>query len=193
MEEIEVKFLDVNVNSITKRLEKLGAKKIFEKLYRRKVFDFDDWRLDKDSSWVRVRDEGDAVTMTFKKRLGVEDHNKGIKNDEGMEEVEVEVSDFEKTAIFLHKIGLSDKFYEENKRVRYELSGVEIDFDTWPMIPTYLEIEANSWNEIDETIKKLGLNDKDKKIMSTMQVYKFYGIDEKDYSVITFEKRVKRK
>lgn len=193
MEEIEVKFLDINVVSITKKLKKLGAKKAFEKLYKRKVFDYSDWRLDKKHSWVRLRDEGEAITLTYKRRLGTKDQSTGIKNDEGMEEVEIEVSDFEQTATLLHKIGLVDKFYLENKRTRYLLNGVEIDIDTWPLIPAYLEIEANSWDEIDKTIKQLDLNPKDKKIMSATQVYKLYGINDKDYSLITFEKQIKRK
>ena len=41
---------------------------------------------------------------------------------------------------------------------------IEFDIDTWPQLNPYLEIEAPSWGKIDEAIKMLGLNIKDKKI-----------------------------
>ena len=40
MEEIEVKFLEINVLDIVNKLEKLGAKKVFDFLFRRRLFDF---------------------------------------------------------------------------------------------------------------------------------------------------------
>jgi adenylate cyclase class 2 len=192
MEEKEVKFLGIDPKRIQEKLMKLGAKKLFDRLYRRRVFDYPDLRLDKQGAWVRVRDEGDKVTLTFKQRLGVRGHD-GVTNDESMEEVEVEVSDFDKTAEILRRIGLKEKHYIENRRIRYLFfGGVEFDLDFWPMIPPYLEIEAKSWGKIDEVIVKLGLDPRDKKIFSTYQVYALYGIDENQYQTITFEKQVKK-
>ncbi len=45
MEEIEVKFLNINQSEIEQKLQKIGAVKQFEKLYRRKVYDYPDLRL----------------------------------------------------------------------------------------------------------------------------------------------------
>ncbi len=191
MEEIEVKFLNIGPVKIEEKLKEIGAKKIFEKLYRRKVFDYPDLRFDKLGAYIRVRDEGDKITLTFKQRLGVKTHD-GTTNDEGMEEVEINVGDFEKTAEFLRKIGLKEKFYEENKRIRYQLNDIEFDIDFWPQLEPYLEIEAPSWEKVDEAIKLLGLNPEDKKIFSTYQVYQLKGINENDYQEITFEKMIKK-
>ncbi len=192
MEEIEVKFLDINPTQIKRKLIKLGAKKVFAKVYRRRVFDYPDRKLDREGAWLRLRDEGDSIKLTYKKRLGVKDMHGGKINDRGMEEIEVNVSGFDKTAKLFKRLGFIEKFYEENRRVRYLFNGVEIDIDYYPMIKPYLEIEANSWKDVDETINLLGLNPKDRKLITAQQVYALSGIDENDYSVITFEKQLKK-
>lgn len=186
-EEIEIKFLDINSDSLIKKLENLGAKKVFERLYRRRVFDYPDWRLDKDNSWLRLRDEGDQITLAFKQRI--KPGEKG-KNDQTMQESEVKVSDFEQTTNILLSIGLIEKFYQENKRIRYLLDGVEFDIDSWPKIPTYLEIEAESWEKIEEAIKLLELNSEDKKIFSTTQVYENYKMNLNSYQKVTFQEMI---
>jgi len=191
MEEIEVKFLNIDPVLMEKKLVGIGAKKIFEKMYKRRVFDYPDLRFNSRGSFVRVRDEGDKITLTFKQRLGVKTHD-GKANDESMEEIEVNVSDFEKTAEILKKIGLEEKFYEENRRIRYQLDDIEFDIDFWPLLEPYLEIEAPSWGKIDEAIKLLKLNPDDKKIFSTYQAYQLKGINENDYKILTFEKIVKK-
>jgi adenylate cyclase, class 2 len=191
MEEYEVKFLEIDRAAIENRLLEIGAVKVGDYFYRRRVFDYPDLRLDKDHSWIRLRDEGDKITLSFKKRLGVATSD-GKSNDQGMQEIEVVVSDFEKTAEFFLAIGLKEKFYEENKRTRWRKGPVQFDIDTWPQIPTYLEIEADSWAGIDQGIRELGLKDADKKIFSTHQVYKLYGIEEKDYQRVAFDKMVKK-
>jgi len=191
MEEIEVKFLNIDPKLIEKKLKEIGAKKVFEKFYKRKVFDYPDLRFDKIGAWIRLRDEGNKIMLTFKQRIGVKTHD-GKTSDESMEETEIEVSDFEKTAEFLTKIGLKEKFYEENKRIRYQLGDIEFDIDFWPQLEPYLEIEAPSWEKIDKAIKLLNLDPKDKKIFSTYQIYQLKGINENDYQEITFERMVKK-
>jgi len=190
-EEVEVKFLSVDPQKMEEKLKSIGAKREFERLYKRRVFDYPDLRLDSDAAWIRVRDEGDNIMMAFKQRIGVNGH-RGENNDKSMEEVEFEVSDFGKACIFLEKIGLKEKFYLENRRIRYKMDDIEFDIDFWPKLKPYLEIEAPNWEKLDEAIKLLGLNPADKKIFSTTQIYALSGIRDKDYRQITFEEMVKK-
>lgn len=189
MEEIEVKFLDIVTDKLIKKLEKLGAKKVIDIIYRRRVFDFPGLSLAQKNSWLRLRDEGDKVTLTFKKKLGI---GTDKLKDRGMYELEIKVSDFEKTAELLNAIGMLEKFYEENKRTEYVLSGVEYCIDQWPLIPAYLEIEGQDWQSVQGAATELGLDWNTHVKCSTMQVYEHYGIDENDFSVLTFDKQIKK-
>jgi adenylate cyclase class 2 len=174
-EEIECKFLDVDKNKTELLLVELGAKKEFDRIFKRIVFDYPDLRMHKEFAWLRLRDEGDRVTVSYKQRQGVV---KG-ESDKGMKEIEITVDDFERTSHIFEAIGLKPKFYEENERIQYKLDGVEVVIDTWPLIPSYIEIEGSSWSEVRSVAEKLGFNWEDKVIYSTMQVYDKYGIHRK--------------
>lgn len=189
MEECEVKFLDIDQEEIEKKLVEIGAKKVKEFHYRRIIFDYEDLRFDKAGSWVRLRDEGDKITLSYKERLGIETEN---GNDRGMYELEFNVSDFDKVQQFMLKLGLVEKFYMENKRIRYMFDDIEFDIDIWPMINPYLEIEAPDWDKVDKGIELLGFDKKEAKKFTATQVFERAGIRDKDYKIITFEKQVKK-
>src|SRR3989344_6624954 len=191
MGEIEVKFLNINSAVVQKKLEKIGAKRVGEYFYRRRVFDYPDWRLDKQGALLRLRDEEDKITLSFKQRLGIKSHD-GTTEDSGMEEVEIEVNDFEKTVILLNKLGFIEKHYAENKRIRWIKDGIEFDIDTFPELEPYLEIEAPSWKKIDEAIEWPELKPSEKKIFSTNQIYALKGILIADYTRLAFDGLVKR-
>jgi len=190
MEEFEVKYLNINPKEIEARLKKLGAKKVFDRLYRVNIFDYPDLRMNAEAAWLRMRDEGDKITLTYKKRLGTK--NKG-ENDDGMKEVEITVNDYEKTAELLHSIGLADKFIEEKRRIRYILKDIEFDIDYMPALDPFLEIEASSMKKVEEGIKLLGLDPKGKKIFSAFQIYELNGINMLEYEAFKFDGLVKRK
>ena len=197
MEEYEVKYLNINPDEIEKKLLGIGAKKTFDRLYRVRIFDYPDLRMNAEAAWLRLRDEGDKVTLTYKQRLGVKTKDgkvdkSGKSNDEGMKEVEVIVDDFEKTAQIFYSIGLTDKFYEEKRRIRYLYDGIEFDIDYMPGLEPFLEIEASSMEEVERGIKLLGLNTDEKKIFSAFQIYALNGINMLEYEGFTFKGLVKR-
>ncbi len=189
MQEYEVKFLHVDVAELEQRLAVLGATKQGEYFYRRRIFDYPDLRLDAAGSWVRLRDEGDKVTLSFKKRLGIKG---GGESDDGMEEHETVVSDFDATGRILEGAGLIEKFYQENKRIRWAKDGIEFDIEFWPMLEPYLEIEASTEEGVQEGVRMLGFDPNDQKIFTNFQMYEAQGIDLRDYQRITFTQMVKK-
>jgi adenylate cyclase class 2 len=191
MQEIEIKFLDIDVNDVTKKLFALGAEKMGEYHYRRIVFDYSDFRLDTQGAWLRLRDEGEKITLTYKQRLG-KNLNSIAGDDEGMLESETIVESFDRTRDILLKIGLIEKMYQENKRTRYILDGVEFDIDSWPLINPYLEIEGLSWDKVYEAAEKLGFNKKAGKIFSTNEIYRQKGLDDRNYTKLTFAEQIER-
>ena len=190
-EEIEAVYLDINKEEIEKELRAIGAEKTGDIFYRHSSYDYPDLRLDKDNSWIRLRDEGDKIILAFKKRLGVTSQD-GSTNDDGMEEIEIEVSSYEETAHFLKKIGMVEKHEAEKKRSRWQKREIIFDIDTWPSIPTLLEIEGPSWEEVDSAARLLNLDPENKKVCSVNQIYKIYGLDVDDYLKISFGGLIKK-
>ena len=164
--EFEAKILDIDVDSIIIKLNSLGAKKILERDMRRYVYDFNPKR---DDSWIRLRDDGEKCTLTIK-----EIHDDSVS---GTEETEIIVSSFNDTNILLGKLGYSPKGYQENKRISYSLEGTAIEIDFWPLIPPYIEVEAESSKKVKETLEKLGFSIEQSTSQNTTKVYARYGID----------------
>jgi adenylate cyclase class 2 len=192
MEEIEVKFLNVDPVKLQEKLREIGAEKVGDFSYRRRVFDYPDWRLDKAGSWLRLRDEGGQVTLSFKQRLGMAEAGSGM-NDLGMEETEIVVNDFVKTAQLILKLGFIEKHYAENKRTRWIKDGVEFDIDTYPELEPYLELEEPTSNNKSYSISWLGLDPANINFFASNQIYSMKGINVGDCVRLTFaEGAVKR-
>ena len=122
--EIERTILEIDVDSIKKKLKEIGAKKLYERKQLRKIYDFPDKRLDKEKAWIRLRNDGKKITLTLKQHTGEYD-----------QEIEVNVDDFERMHQLLRKLGLEDLYTQENKRIRYQLGKITFDIDFWPRIP----------------------------------------------------------
>jgi adenylate cyclase class 2 len=140
--EIEAKFLNVDVDKIKAKLKEIGATlKYPERFMKRKVFDFPDSRLRKEGAWVRVRDEGEGeITLSYKKLVDRTLH--------GTKEITLDVNNFETMCDFLQACGLDSKSYQETKREKWIIGESEITIDTWPWIPTFVEIESETEEEI---------------------------------------------
>jgi len=158
--EYEVRILEIDKEEIIKKLEELGAKKVGYFEQKRYVYDV---IPKKDDEWIRLRTNGEKTTLTYK--------NVVKTTIDGTNELEIVVEDFEKTNELLEKIGIFNRGYQENTRLQYILDGVEIDIDSWPMIPTYLEIEGKNESEVIAMIEKLNV-EKDK--ITTLDVQSIY-------------------
>ena len=75
-------------------------------------------------------------------------------------------------------LGYTHKGYQENKRIRYMLDGVEIDIDSWPLIPTYMEIEGKSVEDVEKVLSLLGVQSDKVTALNCEDIYKeVYNID----------------
>ena len=135
---------------IRNKLKSLNAKLIHkERIMKSNIYDHEDDRLQKLNGWIRVRDEGNKVTLSYKQ---LDD-----RTIHGTKEINVQVSSFKDTCNFLESIGLEKKTKEEKKREEWLLDNVEISIDTWPWIPTFLELEGKSEKSLKNLTKKLNL------------------------------------
>lgn len=174
--EYEIRVLEIDVEEIKAKLEKLKAKKVDEMEYKRYVYYTKEKIYTK---WIRLRTDGKVSTITYK--------NIKEKTVDGTEELEIEVDNFEKSKEMIEKLGFEFRGYQENKRIRYILEGVEIDIDFWPMIPPYLEIEGKNEEEIMKIAQLLGVDNSKITTLNCGHIYKeIYGIDIDKIKKISF-------
>lgn len=149
--EIEAKWLDIDKDELRVKLKKIGAELVeSERLMVRSVYDFADKSLEAKKGWVRVRDEGDKVTLSYKQLNDRTLH--------GTKEVTVVVDDFQSTCDLLGAIGMKRRAYQETKRESWKLGDIEIELDTWPWIPSFVEIESSDEQHLKEAAEKLDLD-----------------------------------
>ena len=120
--------------------------------------------------WIRLRTNGKVTTLTYKDIVS--------NTIDGKKEVEFEVEDFDKANEFLEKIGFINRSYQENERIQFILNNVEIDIDSWPMIPTYMEIEGASEEEVLNMKRVLNIDESNVTILNCDDIYRqIYKID----------------
>jgi adenylate cyclase class 2 len=146
--EYEAMFADVDHDEIRKKLVELGAIKVKDKAFFRRVTL--SLPVRENSSWVRVRDEGDKITMSLKSICG-----EGI---ERQKEIYLEVSDFDSAVFMLERIGCVKKAYQENRREIWKLNGVEIMLDEWPHLEPFVEVEGESEEDVKRVCEVLGFD-----------------------------------
>lgn len=149
--EIEAKFADIDTDALRATLKQKGA--ILEHpeiLMRRKNYDHSDKKLEKIGGWIRVRDEGNKVTQSYKQLNDRTLH--------GTKEVNVVVDDFDKTCSFLESIGMVAKAYQETRREKWTYRKVEVTIDTWPWVPTFVELEGPTEDVVRGVATELGFD-----------------------------------
>ncbi len=149
--EIEAKWLNIDPSDMRQRLENAGATCAqSERLMKRVIFDSADDSFKARNAWVRVRDEDDKITLTYKQL------NENSLN--GMKEIDLVVDDFAAACSMLKAVGLVEKGHQETRRESWKLDNAQVEIDWWPWIPPLLEIEADSENDLKSVAEKLGLN-----------------------------------
>ncbi|MFJ2645809.1 class IV adenylate cyclase [Streptomyces sp. NPDC087420] len=161
--EYEAKFLAIDVADLRARLTALGAVQAFPRiLLTRKIFEND--ALD-GGAWVRLRDEGTRSTLTLKQVTDA-------TTIDGTTEIETEVTDLQAMAEILRNIGMSEVRYQENYREEWRLGEVAFDFDTWPGLPTFIEIEGPDEASVRQAAALLELDYSEARFGSIDEIYK---------------------
>lgn len=165
--EIEAQFLDIDKNEVRRKLEEIGAKLVKPEVMMRRVVFYTG-----EHSFARVRDEGAGkIVMTYK---NISDDNSIL----GTKEVNVTIDNYENGILFLKGCGLEEKAEQESYRETWKYGEVEICIDTWPWIPTFMEVEGPSEELVWETAGKLGFSKEQAKFGSVDTTYQhYYGID----------------
>ena len=174
--EYEVTVLEVD-DSFESKLVGLGAKLVSDSRQRRYVYDVKPVNPNK---WIRLRTNGKKTTLTVKE---VKDKNE----IGGTDEIEIVVDSFEGTNKLLESLGYVSRNYQENYRKMYVLNEVEISIDSWPMIPTYAEIEGKSEKGVLDVLELLGYTKGDYTTFDVVSIYKLYNIDIMKIKELRFE------
>ena len=165
--EYEIRVLEINKEEIVNKLKKLGA--IMKGNFKQKRYVYD-LKPAENGKWIRLRTNGKVTTLTYKDIVS--------NTLDGTKEVEFEVEDFDKANEFLEKIGFINRSYQENERIQFILNNVEIDIDSWPMIPTYMEIEGKSEEEVLNMKKVLNIDESNVTTLNCDDIYRqIYKID----------------
>lgn len=168
MQEVEIKFLDVDPVEMEKRLIKVGAQKEWSRLLEEWIYGKEEWS--KISARVRVRNDGFKITVSYKETT----QNTG----QGNPEIEFEASRLAEVFVFLEKMGLKKYRHQQKKRTHFVLGDLSVDIDLWPKMPPLLEIEGPIRESLVDLAAKLDLDINKAVELDTFQIYKqIYHID----------------
>src|SRR5277367_6013801 len=116
--EYEAKFLDIDKDEVRGRLTAAGATLARpEFLQKRWVFELPAEKHSR-NNFMRVRDEGGIITMTWKEFAGTEIDNP--------QEIELVVDSFDKAVEMLKQIGCKPSSYQETRRELWHLGDAKI-------------------------------------------------------------------
>lgn len=146
--EIEVVFREVNRENLVEKLKNLWAKCIKENtLMKRTIFANP---LNPEKSFVRVRDEWDKITCTYK------EISDWVLDIYSVKEVEVEVLDYNSMVNIFKHLWLRQKAEQETYRETWIIDDkVSFMIDVWPWLKPFIEIEWESEEVVKSYSEKL--------------------------------------
>lgn len=185
--EFEAKFYPVDKDGYRKKLLSIGAKlAIPERKLVRIVADKRANPAITQNGYIRIRDEGGVIRLSLK----ITAEETEAMSDQ--KEIDVEVSDFNKTRQILEAIGVKFNRRQETLREEWKYKGAQITIDTWPGLETYSEVEAASEEKVKEIAGDIGFDWGKKLIIPAAELYvKVYQINIEEVlekiSYISFE------
>ena len=170
--EHEIKVLDVNIDDLIKKLEGIGAKRVYDNVRTIITLDTENkYFLKEKDKLIRVTDEG-----TIKVTMHVHQSDPEIKAG-----IKFKTSRLKETMDFFHEMGLNPISKVKAARISYELGKIDFDIDKFPAIPYFLEIDIEYIKEegytVESLLKILGLENNKVVVMGTEDIHKLYNID----------------
>lgn len=146
--EFEIVFREINREKLREQLKNLWAKCIKENgLMKRTVFANP---MNPEKSYVRVRDEWDKITCTYKE---ISDGNLDIYS---VKELELEIWDYNSMIQIFSKLWLRKKSTQETYRETWNIDEkVYFMLDEWPGLKPFIEIEWESEEIVKNYSEKL--------------------------------------
>lgn len=161
MEEIELKFLNIDPNEIRLRLQKCGAHLVFNSEITSTSFH---GTTLKKGAFLRMRTIGDRTYLAYKGPCVRSAYKR-------REEIEVMVENSEAMMALLTSLGFSSKPSHQKRREHYRLGNGVIDIDFIEGVPPFIEVESNSEEDLALICKQLSLNPADG---SSKTIYELY-------------------
>lgn len=179
MLEKEIKILEIDLEKLQKKLESIWAIKIFEWFIHDIYYDFsDNWKfkMEDNQRLFRVRQKWEIHLYTIKRKRNTEIDwwEKWYKIADEWERQITDVESFKKVLENYWMIQVREK---KKYRISYTLNWIEFDIDKYDNIPTLLEIEANTSEEIEKYILILELEKNIKKNFWSRWLYKYYSLE----------------
>lgn len=179
--EIEAKFLEIDKPKLIKQLLSLGATDLGEDTLTQQVFHDSAGKWYKQKRFCRIRKTNKGIFFAYK-------HVKA-QNAIGTTEIEFAIEDPSKMKALLEELGLVMDREDEKLRHKFQLGEVIVDIDTWPKIPTYVELEGPSEEAIRRAASKLGF-DWSKAVFGTADtvIREIYKLDLSKIRYFTFNR-----
>lgn len=155
MKEVEVKIRNINKEEIIQKITEFGAQKIFTGRVIDYRFDTPDRDLSRQGKALRIRQKGKYIYLNLKGK------KKSVENVTGRDEIGVKISNFKTMQKILSELGFI-KIFELNKyRTEYRTEDMTFDIDEYVGLDPILEIESNSYDKVNEYVKKLNIKEED--------------------------------
>lgn len=167
--EHEIKILDVDISNVSKKLEEIGANKVYEDYRIITTYDTEDRQMAKQDKLIRITEE-EKVKVTM---------HVNNSNPENKKAIKYKVSRMKEQQDFLLQLGFNPIAKVKAYRKSYELGKIDFDIDKFPAIPSFLEIDIEGLSEqqINELLEQIGLINNKVVVMGTEQIHKLYDVD----------------
>ena len=179
--EIEVKFYLKDISDMRQKITHIGG--VHEKSDNERNFRFEDSDrgLLKNEALLRLRITQDQNVLTYKEK--VRDPETDCKT---YNEFEVTVSDFDRMAAILERIGYKPVQCYEKRRETYRIDNVVMCLDTMPF-GNFIEIEGDP-SAIKKTAEKLGFEWKNRILTNYLALFERLKLEfELDFNDVTFD------